>query len=181
MIPLSSTKIMLKMYFWDCDYKTYDLVPSHGFLLNFVLAGWSVFLTDSLWFPLQIASTQSEAASLASHTIWELFRPCAKSATRTFAPLSRHYPWALPLRDFQHQIISHLPRRPHQHARRLTHLPLFLLGCMIFCLSKSAVTTVVGKACRPDQCPAGVLAGDRVLIKVFADNIPPFPASSVSL
>ncbi len=51
---------------------------------------------------------------------------------------------------------------------------------MPFFLSESAVSTVAVKACRPDQCPAGMLAGDSVLIKAFADNIPPFSASSLS-
>ena len=65
----------------------------------------------------------------------------------------------------------HFPHRPYQNKRRLTLLPVFSL--LYVFLSKSAVSTVAEKACRPDQCPAGVLAGDRVLIKAFADNIPP--------
>jgi len=51
---------------------------------------------------------------------------------------------------------------------------------MPFFLSKSAVSTVAEKACTPDQCPAGVLARDRVLIKAFADNIPPLTESASS-
>lgn len=94
--------------------------------------------------------------------------------------LSTRYPWGLLLQGFEHQIIIifliiHVSARGEWHR-----LPVFLFNCVPFFLSKSAAPTATEKASRPDKCPAGVLARDRVLIKVFVDSIPPFSASTLA-
>lgn len=80
----SSTKIMEQMYFEDCDYKTYDFVSSHSFLLNFVLAGWSVlfhWLADFL----SVLPAPSAGQRVWRATPWCFLTPYKLSHTSVFA------------------------------------------------------------------------------------------------
>lgn len=105
---------------------------------------------------------EATAASLASRSIWQLYaRSFAKSA---LSPLLSAL-WALMLQEHQSMIISLIVCISAK--RRMTFLSAFLLTCRTFFLSQSAASTAAGKARRPDQCPAGLLARARVLIKVF--------------
>lgn len=154
-ISPSGTKIMQKMYFEHCDYKTYDFVPSHSFLLNFILAGWSVLRADSL-----ISSLYCQFLKQMQQ-LWQAaasgnFTPGPKSA---LSPLQLSALWALMLQEHQSMIISLIVYISAK--RRMTFLSVFLLTC--YCSQYPQWR----KRHRPDQCPAGLLAGARVLIKVF--------------
>ncbi len=175
MIPLSSTKIMQKKYFWDCDYKTYDFVFSR-FSIKFCFGRMKCF---SHWLSLILPAPRVRQRVWQATPSGNFFQPCAKPATRTFVQLSKRYPWALPLQDFQHPLII-MSLIVHINARGDWRACLSCCSVIWFSFSQRVQWPRWRKACGPDQCPAGVLAGDRVLIKVFADNIPPLTASSLS-
>lgn len=142
---LGSTKIMEQMYFEDCDYTTYDFASSHSFLLNFCFGR---IKCSFYWL--------SDFLSILP------------------APSMRQWVWrATPSGNFSDLVQS----RPHERLHTTLELGCFrtlsikswwmmrltVLSIFLFYISKNAISTVAEKSCRPDQCPAGLLAVDQTL------------------
>lgn len=137
------------------------------FLLNPSFGRMKCSFPATLWFFSIMPAPNSEAGSLASHSIWELFRPCTNTVAQTFQDIyTLSMSFAAPgLWEWNN---NQFHNHPHHHIRRLMHQTVFLFSSAVYFVFFSLkVTTVAEEACRPDQCPAGAAGRSQTFDRGF--------------